>query len=160
MPTVGSKGFPRAITGILSRRALAIGFLPWLAVASAAAAGDPCAAGNGPVFAVTNSGATDYVINGVNDPGLTLVRGCTYTFNINAAGHPFLIKSVQGSGVGNQYSVGVTNNGIQVGTLTWTVALDAPNALFYNCQFHAGMTGSITVITAASPDVVFLNGFD
>jgi len=107
---------------------------------------DPCDAGDGPDFAVTNNGFTDYVINGVNDPPLTVVRGCSYTFNINAAGHPFLIKTVQGSGVGNQYNDGVVGNGTQNGAITWEVAMDAPDGLFYNCQFHPGMTNAITVI--------------
>jgi hypothetical protein len=34
---------------------------------------DPCAAGDGPDFTVTNFGASDYVIDGVNDPVLTVV---------------------------------------------------------------------------------------
>jgi hypothetical protein len=109
-------------------------------------AGDPCDAGDGPDFAVTNNGFSDYVINGVNDPPLTLVRGCSYTFNVNAIGHPFLIKTVQGSGLGNQYNDGVVGNGTQNGIITWDVSLAAPAALFYNCQFHAPMTGTITII--------------
>ena len=95
---------------------------------------------------VTNNGFTDYVIDGVNDPALVVVRGCSYTFTINAVGHPFLIKTVQGSGAGNQYNDGVVGNGAQNGVITWDVAPDAPDALFYNCQFHPGMTGTITVI--------------
>lgn len=124
------------------------------------AGSDPCAAGSGPVFAVTNLGAGDYVIDMANDPALTVVRGCTYTFNLNNAGHPFLIKTVQGSGAGNTYNTGVTGNGTQVGTLTWTVALDAPASLFYNCQFHSPMTGTITVIDAPVETPMFVDGFE
>jgi hypothetical protein len=108
--------------------------------------GDPCDAGDGPDFAVTNNGAVDYVINGVNDPPLTVVRGCSYTFNINAVGHPFLIKTVQGSGAANSYNDGVVGNGAQNGAITWDVSMAAPDSLFYNCQFHGGMTGTIMVI--------------
>lgn len=108
--------------------------------------GDPCDAGDGPDFAVTNNGFTDYVINGVNDPPLTVVRGCSYTFNVNAIGHPFLIKTVQGIGVANNYNDGVVGNGAQNGAITWDVSMAAPDSLFYNCQFHGGMTGTITVI--------------
>jgi hypothetical protein len=108
--------------------------------------GDPCDAGDGPDFAVTNIGIVDYVINGVSDPPLTVVRGCSYTFDINAVGHPFLIKTVQGSGGANTYNDGVVGNGTQNGVLTWDVPMAAPDALFYNCQFHGGMTNTITVI--------------
>jgi hypothetical protein len=98
------------------------------------------------VFAVTNAGFADYVINGFNDPPLTVVRGCSYTFNVNAPGHPFLIKTVQGTGVVNSYNDGVVGNGTANGVITWDVSMAAPNNLFYNCQLHAPMTGTITVI--------------
>ncbi len=96
-------------------------------------------------FTVTNNGTTSYVINGVNNKALALVKGNTYTFNINASGHPFYIKSIQGSGTSNAWTEGVTGNGTQVGTLTFTVPQDAPATLFYNCQFHSTMTSTITI---------------
>ena len=105
-----------------------------------------CAMGDGPVFNITNAGAGDYVIDGINDPALVVVRGCSYTFNVNAPGHPFWINSVQGTGVGNAYNDGVTNNGAATGVITWDVPMGAPDDLFYNCQFHAPMTSTITVI--------------
>lgn len=105
-----------------------------------------CTAGDGPDFAVGNNGFSDYVIDGVNDPGITVVRGCSYTFTVNTPGHPFFIKTMQVTGVGSTYNDGVTNNGTQNGVITWDVPLGAPDALFYICQFHAGMTGTITVI--------------
>jgi hypothetical protein len=98
-------------------------------------------------FSVTANNLNDYTINGQPDPTLTVVRGGTYTFNVNAAGHPFFIKTVQGPGTGNAYNVGVTNNGTQSGAVTWTVAQSAPNNLFYNCSNHSAMTGTITVLT-------------
>lgn len=97
-------------------------------------------------FTVTNSGATDYIFNGVNDPNFTFKRGTTYTFNLNASGHPFYIKTIQGSGTGNAFNDGVTGNGLDVGTVTFTVPLTAPNTLFYNCSLHSTMTGVITII--------------
>ena len=125
--------------------------------AFASQAGDLCSAGDKPTFAVSNSGFSDYQINGVGDPTLTVVRGCSYTFNVNASGHPFLLKTVQGSGTGNQVSDGVVGNGAQVGSITWTVAASAPSTLFYNCQFHSAMTGTINVID--SP-LLFADGFE
>ena len=86
-----------------------------------------------------------YTINGANNPALTLQRGQTYTFNVNSSGHPFYIMSVQGVNTANAYTTGVTGNGAQTGTLTFTVPAGAPNTLYYDCSIHAGMTGTIAV---------------
>ena len=99
---------------------------------------------------VQNSGASDYVFaaEGLegNDPTLTLVRGKTYEFDVTAGGHPFLIKTIQGTGSSNQYNEGITNNGVSNGKLTFTVPNDAPSTLYYNCQFHGSMTGTINIV--------------
>ena len=65
---------------------------------------------------------------------------------MNVSGHPFYIKTVQETGSGNAYNNGVTNNGAVNGTITFTVPNDAPNTLFYNCEFHSPQTGIITII--------------
>ena len=96
-------------------------------------------------FTAVNSGSTDYLINGVADPALTLYRGRTYTFNLNATGHPFWIKTVAGTGTANAYNDGVTGNGTQVGTLTFAVPASAPNTLYYNCQHHGAMAGTLNI---------------
>ncbi|GAA5020704.1 hypothetical protein GCM10011506_04250 [Marivirga lumbricoides] len=103
-------------------------------------------------YEVANNSTTAYLFtgNGLTDssnPGITLTRGETYTFTINASAHPFYIKTVQGSGTGNAFNDGVTNNGAESGTITFTVPLDAPDTLFYNCQFHGGMTGTFTIVS-------------
>ncbi len=105
-----------------------------------------CSAGDGPDFVVANMGFGAYIIDGVNNDSLTVVRGCEYTFTIATPGHPFLIKTVQGTGMANSYGDGVNGNGTTNGVLTWNVAANAPGTLFYNCQFHAPMTGEFTVI--------------
>lgn len=92
-----------------------------------------------------------YTINGAANPGLTLQRGKTYTFALNNSGHPFWIKTVQGIGTGNGYSAGVAANGLTGGTLTLILPTNAPSPLFYNCQFHGSMTGTITVIDPRVP---------
>jgi hypothetical protein len=97
------------------------------------------------VYTVTNSGSTAYVIDGANDPALFLLRGFTYTFNVNASGHPFWIKTAQTTGTGDSYTSGVTNNGAQSGTITFSVPFNAPNTLYYICQFHSAMVGTITI---------------
>ena len=99
------------------------------------------------ILTVTNSGASAYLINGSSNPSLTVVRGKTYTFNINASGHPFWIQTVPAPyDANNIYNDGITNNGVAVGTLTWTVDAQAPATLYYVCQFHSAMAGTINVI--------------
>jgi hypothetical protein len=95
---------------------------------------------------VTNSGSGAYVIDGASNPSLTLYRGVTYYFSINASGHPFFIQTVSGGySSGNLYTSGVTGAGTQVGTVTFTVPLDAPSNLYYVCQFHSSMNGAFLI---------------
>lgn len=102
-------------------------------------------------YNVSNNGSTSYIFNGNglsnnSNPSLTLTKGVTYTFNISASGHPFWINQTQGTGTSNAYSSGVSGNGTDSGTITFTVPSDAPSTLYYNCQIHAGMTGIITIV--------------
>lgn len=101
-------------------------------------------------YNVINTGATAYNFTGngltaEDNPNLTVVRGNTYVFNLNTPGHPFYINTTQGTGTANMYNTGITGNGNTSGTLTFVVPTDAPNTLYYNCEFHAIMTGVITV---------------
>ena len=92
-----------------------------------------------------------YSINGASNPGLTLLRGATYTFAVTSSGHPFYIKSVQGNTTANAFNTGVTGNGLQSGTLTFAVPTNAPGTLFYNCSIHGSMTGTITIVNPPTP---------
>jgi hypothetical protein len=101
-------------------------------------------------YNVTNSGSASYIftgnsLNNSSNPNLTLQRGRTYTFTLNTPGHPFLIKTTQITGTANTYSTGVTNNGASNGTLTFVVPTNAPNTLYYICEFHSPMTGALTI---------------
>jgi hypothetical protein len=101
-------------------------------------------------FNVTNNQATSYIFNGEGlsnaaNPNFTFKRGSTYTFNVNTPNHPFLIKTVKSTGTNNSYSSGVTNNGAESGAITFTVPMDAPDTLYYNCEFHGPMAGTITI---------------
>ena len=102
-------------------------------------------------FTVTASGSSAYVFDGSgtisdSNPTLYLTRGQTYDFDVDATGHPFYIKTVSGTGTGNAYSDGVTNNGTESGTITFTVQMDAPDTLYYNCSVHSAMAGTIYVL--------------
>ena len=98
-------------------------------------------------FTVTNNGFGSYSVNGVASATITLTRGITYIFNINATGHPFHIQTTgNGYNAGNAYLLGIPGAGTQLGTITFAVPLTAPNTLFYQCQFHAAMFGQINII--------------
>ena len=99
-------------------------------------------------FQVTASGSTDYVFNGdgfpsaQNDPTLYLKKAHTYQFEVNASGHPFAIRTASG---GSAYGFGVTNNESAVATITFTVPMNAPSTLYYQCTAHSGMGGVINI---------------
>ncbi len=95
---------------------------------------------------VTASGTSAYVIDGMQNPTLTFCRGTTYTFMVNASGHPFYIKTVQGTGTANAYTSGVTGNGTTNGNVVFAVPAGAPATLYYDCEIHAMMTGTIHIV--------------
>jgi hypothetical protein len=86
-------------------------------------------------------------------PTLTLVRQGNYTFNVNDLGHNFWIQSLPGTaGVlpfqPNQTSrqvLGVTNNGDDVGTVTF----DVPAKNAQNFYFTLGDIGSTDLVESA-----------
>ena len=80
-----------------------------------------------------------------NNPTLYLTRGKNYRFSVNASGHPFYIKTVNSTGVGNSYNDGVDNNGAAVGIYPFKVPYNAPDILHYNCSVHSAMHGEIRV---------------
>ena len=90
-----------------------------------------------------------YLVNDELNPSLKLVRGDTYTFSINASGHPFWIKTAPTTGDGDSYNVGVVNNGTDNGTISFVVPYDAPSTLYYRCAYHSSMAGTFNVVDAA-----------
>jgi hypothetical protein len=107
---------------------------------------EPTVAGD-ETFTITNNGSGAYVVDSVDNPTFDLVKGNTYTFIINASGHPFWIQSASGAySPENIYSIGTTNLGTDNGTITWTIPLNAPSTLYYVCQFHSSMQGTINLI--------------
>jgi len=105
----------------------------------------PTGVSGGITLTVTNSGSGAYIINGASNPTLSFIRGHRYVINVNASGHPFWIQTVSGAySSENIYNTGVTNNGTQSGTIIFEVPFNAPQ-LYYACQYHLSMAGSITV---------------
>jgi len=99
---------------------------------------------------VTASNASDYSLSGAdrngnvtgNDPSVTIKVGDTIDFAVDASGHPFYLKTVQGTGTSDLIS-GVTNNGATNGTVSWTPT--TAGTYYYQCSLHNGMNGTITV---------------
>tara|TARA_A200000113_G_scaffold78938_1_gene69930 strand:- start:653 stop:2812 length:2160 start_codon:yes stop_codon:yes gene_type:complete len=99
---------------------------------------------------VTASNASDYTLSGAdrngnvtgNDPSVTVNIGDTIDFAADASGHPFYLKTVQGTGTSDLIS-DVTNNGATNGTVSWTPT--AAGTYYYQCSLHNGMYGTITV---------------
>jgi hypothetical protein len=92
-----------------------------------------------------------YVIGTVKDPGLTLCRGNTYTFVLDASiaapiAHPFYIKTTNTSTAVGAFTSGVTGNGNTSGNVVFTVPADAPDTLYYHCSVHAAMGGTLTIV--------------
>ena len=98
------------------------------------------------VFKVITKAAPAYFIDDKQNPELTLKRGVTYSFELKTTGHPFWIKTKNSTGKTNAYEDGVTGNGTERGTLTFTVPADAPTLLHYNCEVHDMMNGAIHII--------------
>ena len=97
------------------------------------------------------NGNADYTFTGpgfatsTNDPTLYLMRGMTYAFDNNTGGnHPFRIQSTQGLS-GTPYTTGQSGSGTAV--LYFTVPMDAPATLYYQCTIHAAMQGQINIVS-------------
>lgn len=108
---------------------------------------------NGPVLRWTlgANGTADYTFSGpgfisaTNDPVLYLMRGHTYIFLNNSGGsHPFQIRT---SFNGTAYSSGVTNNGASTGAIIFTVPMNAPSTLYYQCTSHSNMGNTINILS-------------
>lgn len=106
---------------------------------------------NGPVirWSIGNNGASDYTFSGpgfptaTNDPVLYLMRGHTYVLvNTTGTAHPFEIRVSNG---GSPYTSGVT--GSTSGTQVFTVPMDAPSTLYYQCTIHSGMGNTINIVS-------------
>ena len=98
-------------------------------------------------MSITNNSSSAYTIDGVDNATITLYRGVVTNFNISASGHPFYIQTTSGAYNASSVYTGITGNGSQSGVVSFTLADDAPDTLYYVCQYHSGMAGTINVQT-------------
>ena len=99
----------------------------------------------------------NYILNGTdrngsvsgNDPTVTVNKGDTIIFNVDASRHPFYIKTKFSRGSGNQVITGKLSGtpGTQSGKLSWNTTGVSAGKYYYVCSPHAtfGMGGSIIV---------------
>ena len=100
-------------------------------------------------YYITNSGLGTYLVNGVENGSINFVKGKKYRIIINAVGHPFRIQTVSGGySPADSYTTGITNAGTDNGSILVELPQNAPNNLYYACEFHATMNGSISVSAA------------
>ena len=108
---------------------------------------------------VANVGAGNkYYINGVLQTTFVLSKGYTYTFNQTAStntNHPFRLSTTSNGthGGGVQYTSGWSDNGGTAGSTlisTFIVPANAPDTLYYYCQYHSGMGGQINIGAGSS----------
>ena len=82
------------------------------------------------------------------DPAITLIEGDILIITNNAgASHPLFIKTVAGSGTGNQVSNVLNQGTVSAGNpLTWATQPGDAGTYYYQCSSHANMNGTITVL--------------
>lgn len=111
-------------------------------------------------YYVTNDGSGAYIVNGISNGRMDFEKGKRYRIFVYAPGHPLWIQTVSGGyDSENLYSQGITNAGTQNGSIIVELPQDAPDNLYYACQFHPSMAGSIYIQgnmweTLASKDYV------
>ena len=108
---------------------------------------------------VANVGGSNiFLVDGVNNPALSLVRGNTYVFDqsdSSNSGHPLAFKD----GSGTSYTSGVTVTGTAGSSgakVTFAVPSDAPSSLRYYCTQHGNAMGN--TITASSNNLSVVAG--
>ena len=103
-------------------------------------------------ISVSAQGSANYILTGDdangsvsgNDPSVSLKVGDTFNFNVNAQGHPFYLIKTSDGGVGSSNLIdGVSNNGAESATVSWTPT--EAGTYYYICEYHSSMLGTITV---------------
>jgi len=99
---------------------------------------------------VSSLDSDDYILNGKDkvgviegrDPNVTVKLVDRLMFNVDAFGHPFYIKTLQGLGT-DDLVTGAENNGTESGTVIWTTT--KKGIFYYQCSLHNRMYGEIIV---------------
>ena len=106
---------------------------------------------------VANVGGVNvFVLDGVNNPAITFVKGNTYVFDVSdgtVGGHPLAFRTSADA----SYTTGVTTSGSAGNagaTVTIVVAANAPATLKYYCTVHGNAMGNTITVNDAPSAVV------
>jgi len=102
------------------------------------------------LFRFSGVGNTAYNVQGPGFPAsgsqnatIVLYRGFTYDLHsVSGATHPLRIQATTGLGQ-SAYTTGVT--GSESGLQSFTVPMNAPNTLYYQCTVHSAMNGTFDI---------------
>jgi len=92
--------------------------------------------------------AGGYAIAGFSEtnPTLTVYRGTTFTFAVDAVGHALHLQETSGGYTpATTYTAGVTNAGSEAAVIVWEIAADAPDQLYYQSESDPLSWGQIIV---------------
>ncbi len=92
--------------------------------------------------------AGGYAIAGFSEtnPALTVYRGTTFTFAVDAVGHALHLQETSGGYTpATTYTAGVTNAGSEAAVIVWEIAADAPDQLYYQSESDPLSWGQIIV---------------
>ena len=91
--------------------------------------------------------AIGFSVNGVQGGALVLVRGKTYTFEVNTGVmHDFYLSTkLQGWGMGTLIN-GVKGNFTYKGIVTFSPNAETPDLVYYACRNHKFMGGEIHIV--------------
>ena len=99
----------------------------------------------------------NYILSGTDrngsvsgeDPTITVYKGDTITFDVEASRHPFYIKTEFSRGGSDQVTTGTISGtlGTQKGKLSWNTTGVSAGKYYYVCSPHAsfGMGGTIII---------------
>ena len=106
---------------------------------------------------VTNNFSSAYLINNQysgNNPTVYAISGTTIAFELDCNGHPFMIETSGGA----QFDTGlihIADDGTKItgagaqgkvsGILYWQIPAATTGNYAYQCSFHSGMRGTITI---------------
>jgi plastocyanin len=109
------------------------------------------------MLSTTNNGASSYRFDqygATDNPTVYAINGTTIAFNLNVAGHPFLIQTAGGAnyneGLTHVTTAGVVTTGSNAqgktsGTLYWKIPFAISGNYRYICSVHGAMVGTITI---------------
>ncbi|CAG0939353.1 hypothetical protein GALLN_00578 [Gallionellaceae bacterium] len=100
---------------------------------------------------------TVFLVNGVEGRTLILVRGKTYTFNIDTGvRHDFYITNDPAGGGTGALTEGVTGNFTHMGVVTFKPTATTPDVLYYQCRNHKYAGGQINIVNPGKEDKIMI----